>query len=164
LLDWVNSTIFVLTFIVMLIGLIGLIIPIFPWIVVIWLAALGYGLLAGFEPPGLLIFIFITIALIPGITVDNILMGAGARKGGASWLSILVALVAGIVGTLLFPPIGGLIAAPLAVLLLEFQRMRDIGKAWTATRGLAVGWILSVGAKFIIGSLMIGLWLIWALN
>jgi uncharacterized protein len=163
-LPWVNTTIFILTLVVMLIGLVGLVIPIFPGVVVIWLAAFGYGLLTGFEPPGLLIFIFITIALIPGVTVDNILMGAGARRGGASWLSILVAIVAGIVGTLLFPPIGGLIAAPLAVLLLEFQRVRDMGKAWVATRGLAVGWILSVGAKFIIGCVMIGLWLIWALR
>ncbi|MFU8772653.1 MAG: DUF456 domain-containing protein [Anaerolineales bacterium] len=161
---WINTTIFTLTLIVMLIGLVGVIIPIFPGVLVIWLAALGYGLLTSFEPPGLLIFIIITLALIPGVTVDNILMGAGARRGGASWVSILVALVAGIAGTLLFPPIGGLIAAPLAVLLLEFQRVRDMGKAWGATRGLAIGWLLSVGAKFIIGSLMIGLWLIWALS
>jgi uncharacterized protein len=160
---WLDATVFALTLFVMLVGLVGLVIPIFPGIEVIWLAALGYGILTGFDSPGLLIFIFITIALIPGVTVDNILMGAGARRGGASWLSILAALVAGIVGTLLFPPVGGLIAAPLAVLLLEFQRVRNMGKAWVATRGLAVGFILSVGAKFVIGSLMIGLWLIWAL-
>jgi uncharacterized protein len=160
---WLDATVFALTLFVMLVGLVGLVIPIFPGIVVIWLAALGYGILTGFDSPGLLIFIFITIALIPGVTVDNILMGAGARRGGASWLSILAALVAGIVGTMLFPPVGGLIAAPLAVLLLEFQRVRNMGKAWVATRGLAVGFILSVGARFVIGSLMIGLWLIWAL-
>ena len=145
---WLDATVFALTLFVMLVGLVGLVIPIFPGIEVIWLAALGYGILTGFDSPGLLIFIFITIALIPGVTVDNILMGAGARRGGASWLSILAALVAGIVGTLLFPPVGGLIAAPLAVLLLEFQRVRNMGKAWVATRGLAVGFILSVGAKF----------------
>jgi len=160
---WLNATVFALTLFVMLVGLVGVVIPIFPGVVVIWLAALGYGIINGFDPPGLLIFIFITIALIPGVTVDNVLMGAGARQGGASWISILGALVAGIIGTLLFPPVGGLIAAPLAVLLLEFQRVRHFGKAWVATRGLAVGWLLSVGAKFIIGSLMIGLWLIWAL-
>lgn len=148
----------------MLVGLVGVIIPIFPGILVIWLAALGYGLVAGFESPGLLIFIFITIALIPGLTVDNILMGVGALRSGASWFSIFAAVVAGIVGTLLVPPVGGLIAAPVTVLLLEYRRLRHIGNAWNATRGLAIGWILSVLAKFIIGSLMIGLWLVWALS
>lgn len=43
---WLSTSINVLTAIVMLVGLFGLLIPIFPGIVVIWLAALGYGVVA----------------------------------------------------------------------------------------------------------------------
>lgn len=159
---WLDVSIFGITLFVMLVGLVGLIIPIFPGIVVIWLAALGYGIVAGFASPGVIIFVLLTLLMIAGVTVDNLLMGAGARRGGASWLTILVGMVAGILGTILIPPIGGLIAAPAAVFLLEYWRGRDVEAAWRATRGLALGWGLSFFVRFGIGLGMIGLWLVWA--
>ncbi len=145
----------------MLVGLFGLIIPVFPGIVIMWLAALGYGVANGFSTAGIVIFVVLTLLMIGGTLVDNVLMGVGARKGGASWLTIGVALVAGVVGTFIFPPIGGLIAAPAAVLLLEFNRVRDWQKAWDALRGLAAGWGLSFLARFGIGAVMMVLWWIW---
>ena len=69
----------------LLIGLFGLIVPIFPGITVIWLAALLYGIITGFDTLGIVLFVLITIGMLVGISVDNILMGAGARRGGASW-------------------------------------------------------------------------------
>lgn len=151
-----------LTIIIMLVGLFGLIIPVFPGILVIWLAALIYGLLVGFNTLGIAIFALITLLMIAGSLIDNILMGVGARKGGASWISILLGTIAGVAGTLLLPPFGGLIASPLAVMLVELWRAREWHKAWIAVRGLAVGWGLSFVARFGIGVLMIGLWGVWA--
>jgi uncharacterized protein YqgC (DUF456 family) len=159
---WLDISVFGLTLFVMLVGLFGLIIPIFPGIIVIWLAALGYGIVTGFGTLGWVIFAILTVLMLVGVTVDNVLMGAGARRGGASWGSILVGLLAGVVGTFLFPPVGGLIAAPAAVLLLEYLRGRDWERAWQATRGLAMGWGLSFLVRFGIGAVMIGAWLIWA--
>jgi uncharacterized protein YqgC (DUF456 family) len=101
--------------------------------------------------------------MLAGTLVDNIFMAAGSRKGGASWGSIIVALIAGVVGTIAFPPIGGLIAAPLSVLLLEYARTRAWDKAWQALRGLAAGWGLSFIARFGIGFLMMALWWLWVL-
>jgi hypothetical protein len=147
----------------MLMGLVLLIIPIFPGITVIWAAALLYGIVTGFDTLGIVMFVLITLGMIAGISADNILMGAGARRGGASWLTIGVALVAGIVGTILFPPIGGFIAIPIAIFLLELVRIREWRGAWRATRGLALGWGLSFLVRFGIGLLMISAWLIWAL-
>jgi uncharacterized protein YqgC (DUF456 family) len=152
-----------LTLLVMLMGLALLIIPIFPGITVIWLAALLYGIVTGFDTLGIVMFVLITLGMIAGISADNVLMGAGARRGGASWLTIGVALVAGIVGTILFPPIGGFIAIPIAIFLLELARIREWRGAWRATRGLALGWGLSFLVRFGIGLVMIAAWLVWAL-
>jgi uncharacterized protein len=160
---WHEVFLFGITLFVMLIGLIMTLIPLFPGIVVIWLAALGYGLLTGFNLFSVIMFIIITVLMIAGVTVDNLLMGAGARKGGASWWAIFAAIAAGILGTLLFPPIGGLVAAPLAVLLIEYWRVKDMRKAGSAFKGLAVGWGLSYAAKFGIGIVMICFWGFWAL-
>jgi uncharacterized protein YqgC (DUF456 family) len=160
---WVDILSFWITLLIMLVGLALLIIPIFPGITVIWLAALLYGIVTGFDTLGIVILVLITLGMIVGVTVDNVLMGAGARQGGASWLTIGVALIAGIAGTVLFPPIGGLIAIPLAIFLLELLRKREWRGAWRAMRGVALGWGLSFLVRFGIGLVMISAWLIWAL-
>ena len=160
---WVEVAAFWLTLIIMLLGLVLLIIPIFPGITVIWVAALLYGFVAGFDTLGIIVLVVITLGMIAGISADNLLMGAGARQGGASWLTIIVALIAGIVGMVLFPPIGGFIAIPIAIFLLELLRVRDWRGAWRATKGMALGWGLSFLVRFGIGLVMIAIWLVWAI-
>jgi len=159
--EWLHIPVAILILLVMLAGLFGMVIPVFPGITIIWLASLGYGVVKGFSTAGIIIFIVLTLLMIGGNVVDNVLMGAGARKGGAAWGTIIVALVAGIIGTLLLPPFGGLIAAPVAIFLLEFYRLKDWRKARQATFGLAAGWGASFFARFLIGAVMIVLWLVW---
>jgi len=161
---WLDASIFWITLIIMAVGLFGLIVPIFPGITVIWLAALGYGVITGFSTLGWVLFAVITVLLIVGVTIDNVLMGAKARKEGAAWSSLALGWLAGILGTLLLPPLGGIIAAPLVVLLLEYLRQRDFNKALASLRGLAIGWGASFVVRFFIGLAMIGIWLVWSLN
>jgi uncharacterized protein YqgC (DUF456 family) len=73
----------------------------------------------------------------------------------------VVALIAGVAGTILLPPFGGIIAAPLAVLLLEYLRVRDLNKAWLALRGMTAGWGLSFLARFALGLVIMILWWLW---
>ncbi len=153
----------VLVQVVMLVGLFGALVPLFPGLLIIWLAALGYGLISGFGTLGTVLFILITLLLVTGMLVDNFLAGYGAFQGGASWLTIAVALLAFAAGTVFFPPIGGLVAAPLAVLLLEFLRKKNLHQAWLAVRGLAAGWGVSFAVRFGIGIVMILLWWLWVL-
>jgi uncharacterized protein YqgC (DUF456 family) len=161
---WISASIFWITLIVMGVGLFGLAVPVFPGITVIWLAALGYGVVTGFNTLGWVLFAVLTVLLIAGVTIDNVLMGAKARKEGAAWLSLALGWLAGILGTIFFPPVGGIIAAPLVVLLLEYLRQHDVKKALGTLRGLAIGWGMSFVVRFFIGLVMIGIWLIWALN
>ena len=106
----------------------------------------------------------LTLLMITGATIDNVLMGARAHKEGAAWYSIGLGMLAGIVGTIAFPPFGGLIAAPLVVWVLEYLRQRDVHKALATLRGLAIGWGASFVVRFLIGLAMIGIWLVWAIN
>ena len=109
----------VLTLTVMLVGLFSLLLPIIPGLVIIWVPALIYGLITGFDWIGGVIFSFITILMIIGNISDNLMMGAGARQKGASWLSVIVALVAAIAGTIIWPPVGGLLMALVGVFLVD---------------------------------------------
>jgi hypothetical protein len=158
---WLDVGIFGLTLFFILVGLVGLIVPIFPGIAVIWLATLVYGIVVGFNTVGIIIFVVLTILMITGTMADNFLMAAGSRTGGASWWTIAAGLLAGTIGTIVFPPFGGLIAAPLVILLVEFLRVRELDQAWRATGGLVVGWGMSFFVRLGIGILMLLLWLLW---
>ena len=158
---WLETVISVLTFLTMLVGLFGLIIPIFPGNVVMWLATLVYGLVFGFGRLGGILFAIITLLMLVAVMADNFLMGAKAREGGAAWSSIILALISGIIGTIVLPPIGGIIAAPLALYLLELGRLEDSEKAKKVVKALLIGWGLAFIVRFGIGIVMFALWGIW---
>jgi hypothetical protein len=159
---WLETTLHIFTFLTMLVGLFGLIIPIFPGNVVMWLVALVYGLVFGFGQLGGTLFAIITVLMLVAVLADNFLMGAKAREKGAAWGSIVLALVAGVIGTIVVPPIGGIIAAPLVLYLLEMQRLGNSEEAKEVVKALLIGWGLAFVVRFGIGIVMFSLWGIWA--
>jgi uncharacterized protein YqgC (DUF456 family) len=146
---------------VMLFGLVGLATTIIPGLVIIWVAALVYALVTGFGWLSGILFGVMTVLMIGGSLVDNYFMGASARKTGASWWAIGVAMAAGLVGSIVFPPFGGLIAALLGLFVVEFIRLRDWRQAFTSTKSMAVGCGWSVVVRLGVGMVMILLWLVW---
>ena len=146
---------------VMLFGLGGLFIYILPGLVIIWTAALVYGIVTGFTTTGWIIFGIETLLMAGGSLVDNVLMGASARETGASWLSVGAALTLGLVGSLIWPPFGGLPAALIGIFVVEFARLQNWRKALQSTRGMAVGCGWSTLIRIGTGVLMIVLWAVW---
>lgn len=146
----------------MLVSLCGLIVPIFPGLIVIWVLALLYGVLSGFGMSGAVLFVIITVLAILGEISDNLLMSKKARQEGARWLSIAFAFIAGIVSSIVFTPLAGIAAALGGLFLAEFVSSKDYRKALTVTKGMAIGWGWSFVARFGVGLMMIALWAIWA--
>lgn len=154
----------VLTF--MLVGLFGMIIPIFPGILVIWLSALFYAIVEAIAGKmdiwGWILFGLITVLMIVGSLVDNVIMAAKLRQTGTPWSSIAIGFVAGIVASIFLTPFAALIATPLALFLAEYHRLRDAHEALASTRGWLIGFSWSLAAMFGIGVVMIFLWFLWA--
>ena len=159
---WLQISIEVLTLTFMLFGLAGLVIPVVPGLVIIWVAALGYGIASGFGTLGWIMFIIMTLLMIGGSVIDNVLMGTQARQSGASWVSIAAALVFGLAGNFVLPVIGGLIAALLALFIAEWIRRKNWRESLKSVGGMAWGCGWAVVVRFIMGTAMIGLWMIWA--
>lgn len=153
----------IVVLVVMLVGLFGLLTTIIPGLVIIWVAALVYWLVAGFSLTAWIAFALISLLMIIGSVIDNVIMGASARRTGASWLAIIVALFAGLVGTIILPPFGGLIAALLGLFLVEFLRLRDWRQALESAKSMAAGCGWSVLLRFAIGAVMILIWGGWVL-
>ena len=146
---------------VMGIGLVGLLFYIIPGLTIIWLAVLAYGIVTGFNLWSGVLFAVITLLMLGGNLVDNLLMGKEARKSGASWVAIVVALIAGIAGTFILPPFGGILFAAVGILAVEWIRKKDFKEGLKSTGGILKGCGLAVVARFSIGVLMIGLWVVW---
>jgi hypothetical protein len=146
----------------MIIGLITL--PFLPGLVIIWAATLGYGIVAGFGTLGWVMFALITVLMLAGSTLDNVLMSTQAHKEGAPWWVVIIAMLAAIVGNFVIPiPIvGGILAALLVLFLIEWLRLKDWRRALASMKGMLVGCGWAFVFRFIIGLVMIGLWLIWA--
>lgn len=160
-LEWIGET---LTLLIMLFSLAGLIIPIFPGTVIILAVALIYGAVSGFSTVGIVVSILMAILAVVSAVADNVLMGAKARENGASWGSILLAFGGGVVFTFAFPPVGGVIAAPLILFLAERRRQGDTDKAMRTVKALVIGWGWGFVVRLGIGLLMVALWAGWALS
>jgi len=160
--EWLELTFRIISLAFMLIGLFGMIVPIFPGLVVIWLVALVYGIVTGFNTLAWIMFAIMTVLMIIGNIADNFMMGKKARETGAAWSSIIAGLVAGFVISLLMTPLVGLIAAPLALFGAEYSRVRDRDKALTATKAMMIGLGWAFVIRFGLGSIMIVLWAVWA--
>ncbi len=156
-----------ITFVFMLIGLGGLIIPIFPGIIIIWLSALVYavvstlaGTMSGWD---WFLFALITILGVFGTLVDNIILAAKLRQTGTPWKSIIIAYVVGLVASLFFTPLVGLLITPVALYLVEYRRLQDRSLAFESTKAFLIGFGWTFLALFAIGGTMVGLWLLWVL-
>lgn len=150
----------------LIVGLLGLIVPVFPGLVVMWLGTLVYAILqnAAGEMTGWkwVIFGIITVLMISGSIVDNIIIAYKMRDKYIPWSSILFAFAAGIVASLFFTPLIGLVAAPVGLYLAETRRLKNNEAAVASTKAYMIGWGWAFGFRFLIGLMMIGLWMIWA--
>lgn len=146
---------------VMIGGLLSLLLAIVPGLTIIWVADLVYLIATGLNWTSGIIFAIITVLMLVGNIIDNFFMGASARQTGASWVAIAVSIVAGIVGSILWPPLGGLLAALVGLFIVEIVRLKDWRKALNSTRSMAMGCGWALATRFGIGIVMILLWVLW---
>ena len=155
-----------LTLFVLLVGLLGLIVPVFPGLTIMWLGTLVYALIrnAAGKMTGWDWFLFalITLLMIAGNIADNLIIARKMRDKYIPWSSILFAFTASIIASIFFTPLIGLVAAPVGLFLAESRRLKDRDAAIDSTKTYMVGWGWAFGVRFLIGLMMIGFWMLWA--
>jgi uncharacterized protein YqgC (DUF456 family) len=161
LMSFLNAFGIVSLVLIMVVSWLGLVVPVFPGTVVMWVAMGVYGLVYGFGKTGLILFIIITVLMILSTFLDNFFMGAKALEKGASKWGIAISIIGGIIFSFIFPPLGGIIAAPLLLFLYEFWQSKDQKEALRITKGMLAGWGWSFVARFGVGFVMMGLWVTW---
>ncbi len=155
-----------LTLFFLLVGLMGLLIPIFPGLTVMWLATLVYALVQSVSDQMIWIdwflFAMITILMVIGNIIDNIIIAKNVREKKVPWSSIILGFLAGIIASLFFTPLVGILAAPLGLFGAEYLRLKEHRSALESTKAWLTGWGMSLAARIAIGVIMVGLWMAWA--
>jgi len=146
---------------IMLIGLIGVFVPVLPDVILIWLGGLVYGILSGWGTIGAWLFTAMTLLGAVGVLSEILASSVGARVGGASLWGILGGLGLGLVGLIVLPPFGAIIGLLLGTFLVEAWRLKDLRQAAKGTFGMGVGYGMAFGIKLMTGLGMIGLWIVW---
>lgn len=139
----------------MLLGLIGVVVPIIPGTLLIWLSTLVYAVATQFDviTPGA--FAGLTLlAFITG-TADLWLPLLGARGTGAGRRGLLFGVVGSLVGLLVGSLPGSLIGYALGIIIGEYSRQNDWRLAVRASLGGLAGWGVATAVQLGGGLLMI---------
>ena len=158
--DPLSIVVLVITFLLALVGLIGTVLPVIPGTILIFAGALLYAFADGFQVVGWPTLVVLGVLTAVATTADLWATSVGAKIGGASGWSVVIGLLAGLVGFVVFNLPGAIIGAVLGVLLTEIVRVRDWKQALKAGSGWLVGWILSTVVQLGIGLVMVAI-LVW---
>ncbi|MDW4582442.1 DUF456 domain-containing protein [Staphylococcus saprophyticus] len=134
---------------------IGLIKPIIPSVLVLWVGFLIYQF--GFHNDNLSWVFYVSMILFTVfiLVADFIMNKYFVNKFGGSKLSELVALVGVIVGCFVFPPFAIIIVPFVAVLVVEMIQEPNLTKALKASFGSVVAFLASSVAQAIIMIIMV---------
>lgn len=160
---FLQSLFFGIAVVFLLVGLAGVIIPLMPGSLLIWLTVAVYAVaerLNGFAAIDPLTFVVITlIALVTGLS-DLWLPLLGAKATGSSPRSLIFGVVGGIIGTFILPLLGSIIGYVLGILISEYQRYGDWDKALRAGWGGLAGWGIATAIQ-LGGGLLIAIIFVW---
>ena len=152
-----NDVLLGLTFVVMFIGLVGIILPVLPGSILIFAAALFYALLDGFQAVGWITLLVMGLLTAIATTASIWASSMGARAGGASGWSILAGMVGGLVGLVVFSLPGSIIGVLLGMFLVETLRVKGWRQALKSGGGWMLGWLLSTVIELAIGLIMVAI-------
>lgn len=150
--------------VLMLVGLIGIVVPVLPDLVLIWVTALGYAVIIDWGQHGPIFFAVISILGLAGIAAEFWVSGMGAKRGGASGGAMVVGGILAIVAFFMAGPVGAVIALLLGIYIVEYIRNKDVESASRAMIGAGVGCGASLGIKLMLGLGMVATWVVWVIT
>lgn len=141
------------------IGLLGIVVPVLPGLLVVlggvllWAALTGTGAAWG-------VFAACVVVAVAGYTLQYLLPGRRMKERGVGTSTLFLAVVAGIVGFFVIPVVGAFLFFVGAIFLVESGRTRDRSLAWTRTKHAMVAVAQSVGIELCAGLVIAALYVV----
>lgn len=149
---------FLLTLLVMMVGVAGAVLPGLPGTPLIFAAALGHKLWFGAAAPHWIVIIGLGLLAALSLGLDFLATTYGAKRLGATWRGVVGAGLGAILGIFVFPPFGLVLLPLLGAALAEMMGGREWREAGKAGLGAAIGMLAGTLGKIGCSLAMIALW------
>lgn len=159
----VQQILYIISAALIIIGLLGVFLPILPGIPLAYAGMVLAAWAGGFKEISVLVLILLGLLTLASVAIDFLASALGAKRAGASKLAVVGAALGSLIGMIFFN-LPGLILGPfvgvMAVETAQGRSMREAGKIGFATWiGMAVGVALKVGLAFaMMGIFLFALW------
>jgi hypothetical protein len=142
--------------VLIVIGALGLVLPILPGAPLIFIGALLAAWAEDFQYVGMGTLIALGVLALLAVAVDFIASAFGVKRFGASGRAMTGAML-GAIGGLFFGPVGVIVGPFVGAVVGELTVRRNLAAAGRAGVGAALGLALGTAAKLAIAFAMIGL-------
>lgn len=160
-----DSNVTLLAGLAIVVGIVGIIVPMLPGLVLCWVGVLGWAIFADGGWGKWVVLAIATLIAVGGVVVKYAWPGRNLKRTGVPNRSILLGGLLGLVGFFVIPVIGLFIGFVLGVWLAERARLNDSTQAWPSTKaalkavGLAM--LIELSAALFIGvTWVIGLFVV----
>jgi uncharacterized protein YqgC (DUF456 family) len=148
---------------VMVIGLVGVVVPVLPGLFLVWVAGVAWAWLDGGGAVRWSIAAALTALLIAGTALKYVLPARSATVAGTPRSTLLLGAVGAVVGFFVLPFLGFVIGGVGVVFLVELSRLGTAVAAWRSTRAVLVGVGIGLLVELSAAVLMVGVWLVGVL-
>jgi uncharacterized protein len=159
----VDPVVAAITLVVMLVGLVGVLVPVMPGLLFVWVAGVATTLWVATDTAGWVVTVILTALFALGTAATIYLPARQGRRGGAPTSSLAAAAAGAAVGFVVIPVAGFLVGGLGAFLLAEQRRLGDWAPAWSSLGVVARAYGIGVLVELVLGLLMIATWAVAAL-
>ncbi|MFK5584024.1 MULTISPECIES: DUF456 domain-containing protein [unclassified Serinicoccus] len=143
----------ILTLVLMAVGVLGIVVPVLPGLLIVVLAVLVW-VLAEQSTLGWVVLGVAAVVYLAGLVLQWAVPGQRLRRAGVPTSTLVIAVVCAIVLGVLVPVVGLFLGFPLGIFLISLLRTRDRRKAWHATghalRAVGLNILIELAAAFVI--------------
>ncbi len=150
----------VLVGLVMVAGIVGILLPVLPGLLLIWAAGLWWTIADGGGPARWTVLAVMTGLLAVGTIAKYVLPARSAAGRGAPFGTLAVGAVGAVIGFFVIPIVGVIVGGVLGIYLAEYARLRAPGPAWDSTRAALVAIGVGLLIELTAGVVMFGVWLL----
>ncbi|MFC1900791.1 DUF456 domain-containing protein [Chloroflexota bacterium] len=143
-------------FILMIVGLIGVVVPMLPGVPLAWLGLLIYALASGFEKISIATTVIFFVLMLLTLAIDFLAPILGVKKYKASAWGVFGVFIGFIIGIIVFGPWGIILGPFLGALIGELIARRQPGQALKSALGAIVGFLAGSLLKVALILVMMG--------
>ncbi|MBS3887293.1 MAG: DUF456 domain-containing protein [Firmicutes bacterium] len=145
----------ILAVIFFILGLAGIVLPVLPGIILIYVGMLIYGFMTQFATLDANFFLLQGLVVLLASGLDFVATAVGTKRFGGSKNAVWGSVIGILIGLLLFGPFGIILGSFLGAVIAEILQGKNMNIAIRSGFGTLIGIVGATALKIIIGVLMI---------